>query len=232
MDFNLNQSCSDMSESVNEAAAVRGGPLLCSLLSHLTQISGGLMSPQCEPEVKVLLGGLTLRCCCSSSGLNAAESESFPSPSTGGSPGGKHGSGPAASPAVGFETHWAECGETVMKCSLQVRSEEERAGWRVWGGGFWQRPCCWRAGESALRSWIWSAHMKIPQCWTMEWKVFFCIDVFSLCEFVLFPCLPLGFYLQLSTEGDQYFLPCDRFSEVNYLYRRSSDSTVNVGQIP
>lgn len=63
------------------------------------------MSPQCELEVKVLLGGLTLHCCCTSFGLNAAESESFWSSSTGGSPGGKHRPCLAASPVVAFETH-------------------------------------------------------------------------------------------------------------------------------
>lgn len=70
------------------------------------------MSPQCEPEVKVLLGGLTLHCCGTSLGLNAAESESFPSPSTGASPGGKHRPRPAASPA--------ECADrvSVVKCVL------------------------------------------------------------------------------------------------------------------
>lgn len=90
---------------MNEAATVRSCQFLRKLLSHLTQISGGLMSPQCEPEVKVLLGGLTLHCCCSSFGLNAAGSECFLSPSTGGSPGGKYRPCLTALPAVASERH-------------------------------------------------------------------------------------------------------------------------------
>lgn len=174
--------------------AVCSCPFLSRFLSHLTQISGGLMSPQCEPRVKVLLGGLTLHCCCGSFGLNAAESESFLSPRTGGSVGGKRRSCLAASLSVAYETHWIELRDcvSVINCSLQDEAVEERAGWSAWGGGFWQWPC-WRSGVSTQISWIWSPHMNITQCWTVEWKVFFSALAFSvwllrfsasLCDFI------------------------------------------------
>lgn len=163
-------------------------------LSHLTQISGRLMSPQCEPEVKVLLEGSTLHCCCASFGLNAAESGCFLSPRTGGSPAGKRRLRPAASPQLSGDTacpSWTAARRSKARRNVQDEEFEVVDSSSGPAGSRRSRRRALGSDQPTRRHLSaepWDERCPPPPRWTVS---FFC----------------LWFYLQLSTEGYCSILP-------------------------